>query len=129
MEYTAEQKNETREKTRQLIKDGSLVAKTTCEDCGESGLITVHHENYGDATAVTWVCWPCHRRRHRNALSKRDGRLPWHFELPPVSIGISFHLSRADLAALDAVRGDRPRAEIIRLAIRHYLATIGHPAE
>jgi hypothetical protein len=46
------------------IYDGRVVRKTTCDDCGVTGKIVAHHEDYTKALDVDWLCSPCHGKRH-----------------------------------------------------------------
>jgi len=49
-------------------REGVLVKPTTCQDCGATGVaIQGHHYDYADRCGVTWLCRPCHMKRHRKS--------------------------------------------------------------
>jgi hypothetical protein len=49
----------------EAIADGSLTRPVRCELChSEDRPIQAHHEDYTLPLTVTWLCWPCHSRRH-----------------------------------------------------------------
>lgn len=35
-----------------------------CADCGSTSKIHAHHEDYAKPLEITWLCAPCHRKRH-----------------------------------------------------------------
>lgn len=47
------------------LKSGRLQKPERCESCGEATLLNGHHEDYGKALDVQWLCHDCHARRHR----------------------------------------------------------------
>ena len=47
------------------VRDGKLVKPSTCDDCGFSGTLHGHHEDYTKPLEVIWVCPPCHAQRHK----------------------------------------------------------------
>ena len=49
--------------TNVLVKRGVLT-RGNCADCG-SVHVQAHHPDYSNPRLVTWLCGPCHRRRHR----------------------------------------------------------------
>lgn len=53
-----------REITKAAIKRGDLV-KQPCADCGAAGPVDSHHHDYSKPLEVTWLCKPCHRKRHK----------------------------------------------------------------
>ena len=44
------------------VKKGILV-RQPCEMCGNEKTVA-HHEDYDKPLAVTWLCQPCHKKRH-----------------------------------------------------------------
>ena len=49
---------------RRAIARGDLVRPDCCQDCGASGKIHGHHEDYSKPLDVEWLCPPCHHKRH-----------------------------------------------------------------
>lgn len=47
------------------IKDGRLVRPDRCEQCGETGMIDSHHDDYAQPLEVRWLCRWCHQAWHR----------------------------------------------------------------
>lgn len=45
------------------IREGSLV-RACCERCGNPKSVA-HHDDYDKPLAVTWLCQPCHKQRHK----------------------------------------------------------------
>ncbi len=43
---------------------GDLVAPDSCQDCGVTGRLEGHHEDYSKPLEVDWLCSSCHRLRH-----------------------------------------------------------------
>ena len=46
------------------IKSGVLVRAKFCSECGESGIIHGHHDDYSKPLEVRWLCTRCHGRSH-----------------------------------------------------------------
>ena len=44
----------------EAIRSGKLKKPTTCERCGQRGIIDGHHEDYKKPLVVIWLCRPCH---------------------------------------------------------------------
>lgn len=57
----------------QAIRTGVLVRPEKCSDCGKTGRIYAHHEDYEKPLDVAWLCHACHTRIHRQ---KRNLHLP-----------------------------------------------------
>lgn len=51
-------------KVKRAIKNGTLVRRYVCEDCGSKARIDAHHEDYSKPLDVLWLCRQCHRNRH-----------------------------------------------------------------
>lgn len=46
------------------LKTGRLVKSSSCEDCGKSGMIHGHHDDYTKPLEVRWLCVRCHSLFH-----------------------------------------------------------------
>ena len=42
------------------VKRGDIKKPKTCRDCGCSGRITAHHNDYSRPLDVEWLCYVCH---------------------------------------------------------------------
>jgi hypothetical protein len=42
------------------VKEGRLVAPSTCEGCGLPKRLEKHHPDYSKPLLVVWLCKPCH---------------------------------------------------------------------
>lgn len=51
-------------RVRTAVKNGTLIKKYICEDCGSKARIDAHHEDYTKPLEVFWLCRQCHRKRH-----------------------------------------------------------------
>ncbi len=49
------------------ISQGALV-RAACERCGDPKSVA-HHDDYDHPLAVTWLCQPCHKQRHKELKS------------------------------------------------------------
>ncbi len=60
--------NPLRSRARHDVKDASnagLISRPNkCEECGGSGKILAHHDDYTKSLDVRWVCSPCHYKIH-----------------------------------------------------------------
>ena len=63
-------KHEARWTARRAVLYGRLQRKP-CEDCG-AAKAEMHHEDYSRPLDVTWLCKPCHRKRHQRAEWERS---------------------------------------------------------
>jgi hypothetical protein len=48
---------------RRAKKRGVLIPQP-CVDCGAKEGVHAHHDDYSKVLVVTWLCPPCHRKRH-----------------------------------------------------------------
>jgi len=57
------------------VRDGRLTKSEACDNCGDTGRIHGHHDNYDRPLVVDWLCVPCHHERHivLNKKSREDG--------------------------------------------------------
>lgn len=56
------------------VRVGGLVRPNRCERCGGERYTVAHHEDHGRPLDVTWLCDPCHAKRHGEM--KKGGRPP-----------------------------------------------------
>jgi hypothetical protein len=45
---------------KRALKKGVLVKPDCCEQCGGSGMLHAHHNDYEKQLDVVWLCVPCH---------------------------------------------------------------------
>lgn len=55
-----------RKKTKRLVQQGRIPKPDQCPLCGAAE-VTAHHRNEFDPFAVDWLCWACHRGKHRQS--------------------------------------------------------------
>lgn len=62
--YLAERQRSPKGRARVLLNRavaaGQIVRPASCEDCGRSGRVQGHHEDYSRPLAVRWLCRGCH---------------------------------------------------------------------
>lgn len=56
------EKQKARSAVGHAIRDGKL-DRNPCEKCG-CELVEAHHDDYGKATDVRWLCRTCHEEEH-----------------------------------------------------------------
>ena len=73
------EKERAREIYSRAVKSGRLDRPSACSECGDSGKIHGHHEDYSKPLEVRWLCSSCHGLAHRCAnhpeMESRIGRL------------------------------------------------------
>lgn len=47
------------------IRDGKIIKPNECSDCGKTGKIHGHHDDYALPMVVRWLCSRCHRLWHK----------------------------------------------------------------
>ena len=52
------------------IRKGAIVKPTECSNCGASGRVYGHHEDYSLPLDVIWVCSSCHGEIHKRRMPK-----------------------------------------------------------
>jgi len=52
---------------RRALKWGCIPVPAACEICGDRGRLVGHHDDYGKALQVRFLCRPCHARVHWGA--------------------------------------------------------------
>ena len=50
--------------TRKMIANGEIVKKESCETCGATRHLEVHHEDYSKPEWIITLCRVCHGRLH-----------------------------------------------------------------
>lgn len=54
---------------RMAVYDGRIIKPGACSECGWSGRVHGHHEDYSKPLSVIWLCAICHGLRHRKDRS------------------------------------------------------------
>ena len=47
------------------VKYGKILKPRECSECGKTGKIHGHHDDYAFPMVVRWLCSPCHRSWHK----------------------------------------------------------------
>lgn len=58
----------------EAMRSGKLKKPTTCERCGQRGIIDGHHEDYAKPLVVIWLCRPCHGEKSWKAAKEKGPR-------------------------------------------------------
>lgn len=51
------------------VRAGRLVRPKACPECGASGKVQAHHDDYSQPLTVRWMCRTCHRKWHARLAS------------------------------------------------------------
>jgi len=51
------------------IKSGKITRPSKCSECDSIGRITAHHDDYSKPLEVVWLCYECHGKKHRKAIT------------------------------------------------------------
>jgi hypothetical protein len=111
MDITKEVKYRTRMATDRLIARGILQPRPSCELCGTSGQMFVHHVDYTNPLDVLWLCRACHVDIHRKCGT-----------LGRPKTGRARHINlRVDDELLETLKAyaseEIPLSEVIRIAV------------
>ena len=60
-------KNVVRYQTQKAIKKGIIKVPIICDECGEDEKLDCHHNDYNDPLDVSFLCTPCHYKKHRRS--------------------------------------------------------------
>ena len=58
------QRKNAHQKVYYAIKTGKLTRPSVCSECGGSGKIHAHHEDYSQPLKVQFLCQKCHKKAH-----------------------------------------------------------------
>ena len=108
-QFTAAEKNRARYLAYKLVPIGER-----CEDCGATGRLDRHHEDYAKPLEIQTLCRSCHKKRHLADIGKT---LRVETRVPCLERG---HLLTWEVMALLKI----PRSEAIKLA--HHVLPSGH---
>ena len=67
----AQKERKAREYVRQAVRAGRLIKPERCSQCGGTGDIQGHHEDYNKPLEVVWLCVECHKYAHNKEILKR----------------------------------------------------------
>jgi hypothetical protein len=60
---TNKEKHNSHQKVHTAIKNGTLVRRENCEECGKECKTEGHHEDYNKPLDVIWICRRCHAKK------------------------------------------------------------------
>lgn len=52
-------------KVRRAIKSGAIIKPSCCSECGATGRLNAHHDDYSRPLAIRWLCCQCHGKAHK----------------------------------------------------------------
>ena len=56
----------------QAEKRGELIRPLLCEGCDEEKPLIRHHRDYSKPLLITWLCYSCHGKEHRDNRHLKD---------------------------------------------------------
>lgn len=59
-QQTNKEKHNCHQRVSRAVKDGTLIRKLNCEECGKECKTEGHHEDYNKPLDVIWLCRRCH---------------------------------------------------------------------